>query len=371
MPFGSHTLLLTDEGVLMAFGSNCAGQLGLGHCETQRKPGEVPWEGPRLVQVDWGYFHSLLLDEEGCVWEAGRDKSNYHFQRVVGLPQVLLVAAGFHHCAALDCDGVLWVWADRSSVPWASPEPKKMEGLPPVLKVACGWSFLAVETEDDLFVLGNNAKGQLGLGHTNRVDQFIPLNIPGLPKGPLRQLAAQSLGILIIDSQGTIWTAGENYNGQLGRNGDGLVFQMVTGLPPMLKASCGCNHTLAIDETGSVWAWGLGAFGQLGLGSIISCHQPSIVVPLEGTCSIINGDDHSLAIFPDGSLLVFGENSERQLGLPNKSLQLIPTLSPFRVSLPPCPSNRSKSARSTLQALSEHHSLLTVSSSATIAPRTC
>ena len=71
MPIGDHTLLLSLEGALLAFGDNTYGQLGLGHKNEQLTPATVPWKGPQPVQVDWGCKHSLVLDAEGGVWQAG------------------------------------------------------------------------------------------------------------------------------------------------------------------------------------------------------------------------------------------------------------------------------------------------------------
>ena len=97
MPFGNHTLLLSLEGGLWAFGENSGGQLGLGHTENQVQPMEVPWDGAEPVQVDWGYEHSLVLDAEGVVWEAGVPNPSFRgqtFQQVKGcllLLRLLLV----------------------------------------------------------------------------------------------------------------------------------------------------------------------------------------------------------------------------------------------------------------------------------------
>ena len=60
MPFGRHTLLLSVEGALLAFGHNKEGQLG--HKNKQLTPATVPWKGPQPVQVDCGSQHSLVLD---------------------------------------------------------------------------------------------------------------------------------------------------------------------------------------------------------------------------------------------------------------------------------------------------------------------
>ena len=97
MPFGHHTLLLSLEGGLLAFGYNSECQLGLGHNSEQLTPAIVPWKGPQPVQVDWGMQHSLVLDAEGGVWQAGSSRfstSRYTFERVPDVPPTALVAAG-------------------------------------------------------------------------------------------------------------------------------------------------------------------------------------------------------------------------------------------------------------------------------------
>ena len=66
MPFGNHTLLLSLEGALLAFGYNSKGQLGLGHNNDQLTPATVPWKGPQPVQVDWGYTPSPLMRRAVC-----------------------------------------------------------------------------------------------------------------------------------------------------------------------------------------------------------------------------------------------------------------------------------------------------------------
>ena len=115
MPLGHHTLL-SLEGDLWAFGSNDESQLGLGHKNDQMQPTRVPWDGPEPVQVDWGYAHSLVLDAEGGVWEAGRSRFSCTFQKILELPPITLVAAGVAHSAAIDTEGGLWVWTSETDL---------------------------------------------------------------------------------------------------------------------------------------------------------------------------------------------------------------------------------------------------------------
>jgi alpha-tubulin suppressor-like RCC1 family protein len=345
MPLGEHTLLLTVKEGLLAFGCNFAGQLGLGHTNSQWDPEEVPWEGPAPFQVDWGGAHSLVLDEEGCVWEAGLSRcscSFLTFQRVPELPIIILISAGNQISAALDKEGVVWVWTSSSDLPWASSTPKPVEGLPWAYKVACGDRFLVAEANDCLWLLGNSKNGQLGLGSSKET----PFQLVGHFRGHLRCLKAFSGSILAIGSDGSVYTAGDNSKGELGRTGDSS-FQSIPCLPPMRQASCGYSHALALDEQGSVWSWGSDEQGQLGTSSTSNELQPLRV--LKRISMIVAGESHSLVYKEDGTLIVFGDSCFGQLG--PKCSYILPTVSTLRgtcgigdTTHPLC--NRSKSARS-------------------------
>jgi alpha-tubulin suppressor-like RCC1 family protein len=351
MPLSCHTLLLSLEGALLAFGWNSQGQLGLGHNNEQLTPATVPWKGPQPVQVDWGLEHSLVLDVEGGVWQAGSSRfsaSPLTFERVPEVPPMILVAAGNTHSVALDTEGGLWAWTCKEDLSWARSLPQRVEGLPPLLKVACGEDFLVAETEEGLWVLGENSSGQLGLGHTNSASGPTCVQVKDLSEGPLRCLVALNDGVMIVDSQGGVFSSGYNSDGQLGRSiGDDKKLQRIKNIPPMLGVSCGFDHTLALDESGGVWTWGHGYSGQLGTGNTSSQHQPALVPSLKGMSALLAGGNHSLAFLQEGGLLVFGFNHLGQLGLEHTTNLPTPTLCPVQPALPHSFTSRSrkKSAR--------------------------
>ena len=74
---------------------------------------------------------------------------------------------------------------------------------------------------------------------------------------------------MALKSDGTVWTWGQNNDGQLG---DGTKTNRstpvkVTGLADVVDIGNGRLHSLAIESDGSVWAWGLNIDGQLGDGT--------------------------------------------------------------------------------------------------------
>ena len=136
MPSGSHTILLSLEGGLLAFGANYEGQLGLDHKKHHSQPEKVSWNGPKPVQVDCGGSHSLVLDVEGGVWDAGSSRAIYSsptFELIPDLPRMAVIAAGGGFSAAIDTEGGLWVWTSYANLSWASSLPRRVEGLPPIM----------------------------------------------------------------------------------------------------------------------------------------------------------------------------------------------------------------------------------------------
>jgi len=65
------------------------------------------------------------------------------------------------------------------------------------------------------------------------------------------------------------------------------------------------THSVVICSDGSVWTWGLNAFGQLGTGTTLPSTTPVRVLD---NAVYTSADQHTVAILNDGSLWAWGMN---------------------------------------------------------------
>src|SRR5687768_16333533 len=78
------------------------------------------------------------------------------------------------------------------------------------------------------------------------------------------------------------------------------------GLPESARADYGVamggQHTIALNNDGSVWTWGFNAYGQLGDGTTTTRSVPGLVPGVINVIQIAAGENHSLALRVDGTL---------------------------------------------------------------------
>jgi hypothetical protein len=109
-----------------------------------------------------------------------------------------------------------------------------------------------------------------------------------------------------VKDDDSLWAWGWNLFGQLG---DPAIY--LTSTPVLIGSdfsavAAGTFHTIALKNDGSLWAWGDNAYGQLGDGTTADAHQPVQIG--SGFAAIATGSFHTAALKDDGSLWAWGFN---------------------------------------------------------------
>lgn len=143
---------------------------------------------------------------------------------------------------------------------------------------------------------------------------------------------------VILKADGTVWTVGNNKDGQLGNgtNQNSKIPQKVhmdedTQLANVIKIAVGTDHVLALTQNGKVYSWGLNDNGQLGSNDTNSSAYAKAVLGEDGTNYLTNivdisaGAYGSVAIDKDGNLYVWGKGSDGQIGNGAKDAKYLPT----------------------------------------------
>ena len=116
---------------------------------------------------------------------------------------------------------------------------------------------------------------------------------------------------------------GYNYYGQLGSGttADSSTPAPVSGLSGVVAVAAGERHSLAVLSNGTVVAWGLNNFGQLGNGNNTgpdACNgspcskKPIPVSGLSGVVAVTVGNNNSLALRSNGTVVAWGGNDYGQ-----------------------------------------------------------
>jgi alpha-tubulin suppressor-like RCC1 family protein len=320
------------KGPAYAWGSNTYGQLGYAGSSTAAptKVGGVP----QAIAVAAGQRHTLVVARNGNVWAFGDNSSGQLGTgtvapsgsspvQVVGLGNVVAVAAGWDHSLAVRSDGTVWAWGanyygqlgDGTSTP--SLVPQQVPGLTGIVTVAAnvGSSF-ALGADGTLWSWGGNSWGQLGDG--TRTDRSSPApvltNVSAVSEGEAHTLA--------VRSDGSVWGWGADFSYQLAYapdptdpHPDRPSPAQIDGITGAVGVAAGYDHSLAVLANGSVLAWGDDSNGELGIGSNNDYSVTPVTVPgLTNIASVAAGENDSLALGANGHAWGFGGDNYGQLG---------------------------------------------------------
>ena len=194
----------------------------------------------------------------------------------------------------------------------------------------------AIKADNTLWVWGSDSYGQLGVNGLGA--QSSPIQIPGSYKSS----SQGNYNAGAVKTDGTLWTWGYNNQGALGQNqGPGTVASTSSpkqvGTDTTWKAIHMDNgRAVATKTDGTLWCWGDGQRGQLAnnlAGPAQRYSSPVQVGDSTDWGDVLGGAWTTLNAFKtDGTLWIWGDNTDGALGLSQGYAQLNGRSSPTQLS---------------------------------------
>uniref|UniRef100_A0A8C6UVL3 Secretion regulating guanine nucleotide exchange factor n=1 Tax=Neogobius melanostomus TaxID=47308 RepID=A0A8C6UVL3_9GOBI len=338
---GGHSVVIADNGAVFVCGQNNKGQLGLGHTTDVYNLELCPGLRQKIIAVSCGWDFTLVLSDNGHILACGsnsfgqlgvgetvRHSSSWLIVEGIKEP-VVSAAAGLRHSLAVTASGFVYQWGTgllshtrkyftvdtvpshlRSKVPCLVPGlGEKVPCL-----VATGSAHCLYLTENgDLFMWGGNKHGQL-ISSEPFVPSPISLKRCLLGGEKITNVWSGWTHTVVQTESGRVFTWGRGNYGQLGRvisanqNSELLSHDPVTEggyqeacLPAEVKVlsgatqvACGSEHNLALVGS-CLLSWGWNEHGMCGDGSHIDILEPSLIPRLKPLL-IGCGAGHSMAV---------------------------------------------------------------------------
>jgi alpha-tubulin suppressor-like RCC1 family protein len=280
-----HCLALDSNGRVWSWGRDGYGQLGDDTAFANKFTPVLVGLGTHCRAIGAGGYHSLAVTSNGSVVAWGYNdfgqlgnNSNISSATVVNvsvLRDVWQVTGGWGHSLALKADGNVWSWGDDYEGSLGDDvnlvgkfSPVTVTDVSGVMSIAGGqFHSLAARVFIGDNSWGQDLGGQLG-DNTAFINQPTPQSIANVSN--LKQVSAGgdwgdlSLGLRV---DGTVFSFGRDKFGGLGDDA-ALVNQptpvRVAGLDNIVAVAAGDDHGLALSANGKVVAWGSDSRGQLG-----------------------------------------------------------------------------------------------------------
>lgn len=286
-------LALRSSGIVLSWGSNSAGQLG------------VPTSGESRVPID-----------------------------ITSLNKVIAISACYEEALALregpEGNEVYYWGSSVNGVPGAN-KPTLLSGVSGAVGIAAGCedrrvvenqaTNLVLLSNGHVLAWGNGEAGQLGNGESGKgVKSATPVEVSGITNAvAIAAGGGQNLALL---STGKVVAWGENNQGQLGIGStkDQPLPVPITGLSNVTAVAAGDEDSLALIEGGTVEGWGSNNSGQIGSEGGAGSTTPINVAGLSNVTAISAGahkaidTTHNLALIEGGTVKAWGGNKDGELG---------------------------------------------------------
>jgi alpha-tubulin suppressor-like RCC1 family protein len=293
----SHACGITTDGTAFCWGQNDAGALGDG---SANGPETCDVGGPvrcSTVPVPVAGNHTFAALSAGNAHTCG------------------LTTSGSIYCWGFNGFGQLGDGTDSSSI-----TPAAVSGGLTFASVAAGNTHTcAVITSGDAYCWGDNGGGQLGDAVAE--SSSVPVLVSG--GHTFESVGAGVWHSCGVTTSATAYCWGLNSHDELG---DGTGVQSITPVPvagghSFLTISAGWDFSCGVTQSGAAYCWGIGTSNQLGRGEPTSSAVP-VAVAGGLTFSFVDtgSGQHACGVTTNGTVYCWGNGIDGQLGIGGPTL---------------------------------------------------
>ncbi|MDR1559054.1 MAG: hypothetical protein LBS84_05005 [Clostridiales bacterium] len=266
----NHTVIITRDNELWAYGSNRHGQLGDGTNTDRPVPVKVMDD---VAYAETGRNFTVILKTNGEVWTCGLNQA-------YGL------------------------WGAGEEVESDEEPPEDADILTPVKvmdgvkMIACGGEHVAaLKNDGELWGWGNNQTGALGNGTNEDVLQ------PELIMADVKTVSASLSKTIVVDAEGRTWEWG-----MLGKDSNDVTRESIFTRPKEIKAQyesvyAGMGYSLGLQADGVLYIWGRADFTS----SNDYFYNPEKLA--DKIVYVSAGQQHAAAVDQDGNVKFWGRNA--------------------------------------------------------------
>ena len=238
-----YTMFLDSTGKVYSCGDNGWGQLGQGNTTQLLEPTQITSTNIStqiITNIVCGSNHTLFVNSTGRVYSCGNNSNGQLGQN--NTTQLL---------------GPTLITATSIST--------KI-----ITNIAAKFFFtMFVDSTGKVYCCGNNSNGQLGQNNTTQL--LVPTIINNtISTKTITNIGCGSFYTMFLDSTGIVYSCGLNTNGQLGHNNTTqllvptVIEYFVTNNIKITNIACGDSYTIFFDSNGKLYSCGNNSSGQLG-----------------------------------------------------------------------------------------------------------
>ena len=238
---------IKNDGTLWLWGANTSGQLGDNTTVNKSSPVQAVTTGTNWLTVSCGYADTFAIKTLGTLWGWGLNgQGQLGDNTIVNKSSPVQTISLTSNWVQVSCSGV-----DTNNN-----------------------STIALKSNSTLWAWGSNASGQIGDNTT--VSKSSPVQTVTFATN-WKSCSINAQASVGIKTDGTLWTWGSNAKGQLGDNtavNKSSPIQTVSNVKTWIKVSMGYSAATAVKSDGTLWTWGNNSNGQLADNTTVNKSSP-------------------------------------------------------------------------------------------------